>query len=84
MTPEEQKTNLEIQQELDQVINLLENQQISLDSSGENVGLGDVVESILQNFGITEERFKFWFNLKECGCSKRKKFLNKIKLWKKE
>ena len=39
-------------------------------------GLGDVVESVLKKFGITEERFKKWFNLKECNCSKRKKWLN--------
>lgn len=45
-------------------------------------GLGDVVEETLQKFGITEERFKQWFNLKECGCSKRKKWLNGLFKWK--
>lgn len=45
-------------------------------------GLGDVVEAALQKFGITEERFKEWFNLKECGCSARKKWLNGLFSWK--
>jgi hypothetical protein len=82
MNPE-QLQNQQIQQEIDQIIQDLESQKVSLDSPDGEVGLGDVVESILQKFGITEERFKFWFNLKECGCSKRKKYLNKLKLWKK-
>jgi len=45
-------------------------------------GLGDVVEEVLQKFGITEERFKEWFNLKECGCTERKKWLNGLFSWK--
>ena len=45
---------------------------------------GDVVESTLQKFGITEERFKEWFNLSECNCGKRKKFLNNLFSWKKK
>lgn len=45
-------------------------------------GLGDLVEETLQKFGITEERFKEWFNLKECGCTKRKKWLNGLFSWK--
>ena len=83
MTPEEQQQNLQIQKEMDEVIQDLEKERVSLDSPDDSVGLGDVVEGVLQKFGITEERFKLWFNLKECGCSKRKKYLNKLKLWKK-
>ena len=45
-------------------------------------GLGDLVEETLQKFGITEERFKQWFNLKECNCTKRKKWLNGLFKWK--
>ena len=44
----------------------------------DEVGLGDMVEKTLSRMGITEERFKKWFNLKECNCSKRKKWLNKV------
>lgn len=84
MTPEEQQQNLQIQKEMDEVIQNLEKQQVSLDSPDDSVGLGDVVEGVLQKFGITEERFKLWFNLKECECSKRKKYLNKLLSWKKE
>ena len=40
--------------------------------------MGDVVESTFEAFGITEERFKAWFNLKECNCNKRKKWLNNL------
>jgi len=42
-----------------------------------------LVEKTLTQFGITEEKFKYWFNLKECRCSKRKKFLNKLLSWRK-
>ena len=49
----------------------------------EVTGLGDVVEGVLIRFGVTEERFKKWFNLRECNCSKRKQWLNKIFSWKK-
>ena len=41
-------------------------------------GLGDVVEQILTTIGVTEERLKRWFNVKECGCSKRKRMLNEL------
>ena len=41
-------------------------------------GLGDVVEQMLTTIGITEERIKRWFNVKECGCSKRKRMLNEL------
>lgn len=77
MTPEEQQENLKIQKEMDEVIKDLEAQNISLDVV-EETGLGDLVENVLAKFGITEEKFKSWFNLKECGCSKRKKYLNKL------
>lgn len=83
MTPEEHQENLKIQKEMDEVIQDLEKQNISLDTP-EETGLGDLVESALTKFGITEEKFKSWFNLKECGCSKRKKYLNKLLSWKKK
>lgn len=83
MTQEEQQQNLKIAKEIDEVIKDLETQNISLETS-ETVGLGDLVENTLLKFGITEEKFKSWFNLKECGCSKRKKYLNKLLSWKKK
>jgi len=41
-------------------------------------GLGDVVEQMLTSIGITEERIKRWFKVKECGCAKRKRMLNEL------
>ena len=77
--------NNSIRVEMDEAIAKLESMGINPNSHKDNdtTGLGDVVESVLQSFGITEERFKKWFNLKECGCSKRKKYLNNLFSWKK-
>lgn len=74
----------DIRPEINQVISELEKRGIDVNShmSEETKGLGDVVEEVLNKFGITEERFKSWFNLKECGCSKRKKWLNGLFSWK--
>lgn len=75
-----------IQTEMDKVIIELEKRGITNQSwrSNEELerGLGDVVESVLTSFGITEEKFKNWFNLKECNCTKRKKWLNSLFSWK--
>ena len=78
-------SNIDPRPEIDGVIYELEKQGINMNSHNDPdvVGLGDVVESTLKKFGITEERFKEWFNLQECGCSKRKAWLNRIFSWKK-
>lgn len=76
----------DIKKELDQVISELEKNGIKPNSHLDQeqvVGLGDVIENTLKTFGITEERFKEWFNLKECNCSKRKAWLNSVFSWKK-
>jgi hypothetical protein len=65
----------------DEVIQELESKGIKPSDDYEVVGVGDVVESVLTKFGITEERFKSWFNLKECNCTKRKKWLNGLFSW---
>jgi len=74
----------DIRPEINEVISELEKRGINVNShmSEETKGLGDVVEEVLNKFGITEERFKSWFNLKECGCTKRKKWLNGLFSWK--
>jgi hypothetical protein len=74
----------DIRQEMNQVITELENRGINVNShtNPDMKGLGDVVEDVLKTFGVTEERFKQWFGLKECGCSKRKKWLNGLFSWK--
>lgn len=73
----------DIKQEMDQVIQQLESQGVSPNSHVVNnvVGLGDVVEGALKSVGITEERFKEFFNLQECNCSKRKAWLNSLFSW---
>lgn len=75
----------DVRSEMDNVIKALEQQGITKDShtNSDTTGLGDVVENVLQTFGITEDRFKEWFNLKECNCSKRKAWLNNLFSWKK-
>ena len=64
--------------DIDKVIHDLEQQGVDLNNYREMEGLGDLVESALKKVGITEDRFKSWFNLKECNCTKSKKWLNKI------
>ena len=76
--------NNNIKKEMDEVITKLESLGIDPNAhKKDSVGLGDVVESVLQSVGITEERFKNFFNLKECNCSKRKAYLNNLFSWKK-
>ena len=77
--------DLQTKAEMDTVIKDLEAKGVKFDTKEEDMtGLGDVVEATLQKFGITEERFKAWFGLQECNCSKRKKFLNNLFSWKKK
>jgi len=79
------KIKEEIKKEIDNVINELEAKGIGSKTSLEELetrGLGDVIESTLEKFGVTQERFKEWFDLKECNCTKRKKYLNNILSWK--
>ena len=75
----------DIRSEINNAIHQLEQKGLNNNShlSGNTVGLGDAVEGVLKSIGITEERFKEWFNLKECGCSKRKAWLNGLLSWKK-
>jgi len=76
-------TQQDIKNEMDEVINQLEKRGVKFNHGDDMTGLGDVVESVLTNMGITQERFKEWFNLKECNCNKRKKWLNNLFSWKK-
>ena len=77
--------NENIKSQMNQVIKELENRGVGVNSHmlrDDRKWLGDVVEDVLTKFGITEEKFKKWFNLKECNCSKRKKWLNGLFSWK--
>lgn len=74
----------EIRNEMDSVINELKSKGITPTANDQQLtGLGDVVESVLTGLGITQEKFKEWFNLKECNCTERKKWLNNLFSWKK-
>ncbi len=71
-----------IREDMDKVIGELESQGIKPNTNEtEVVGLGDIVEAALTKFGITEERFKQFFGLSECNCTKRKKYLNNLFSW---
>ena len=54
----------QIKDEMDQVIHELEKKGIKYNQGDDMTGLGDVVEGVLTSMGITQERFKQWFNLK--------------------
>jgi hypothetical protein len=80
ITPQQ---NQELKEEMQPVIDDLKKKGVKFNSTESEVtGLGDIVESTLQSFGITEERFKRWFSLNECGCKERKKWLNGLFSWK--
>lgn len=76
--------NDDIKNEMQPVIDELKKRGVTHNSTDVEInGLGDLVEATLQKFGITEERFKYWFNLQECNCAERKKFLNNLFSWRK-
>lgn len=76
--------NEKIKAEMNPVIEELKKQGVNFNTKeNEMTGLGDLVESTLQTFGITEDRFKAWFKLKECNCAARKKWLNNLFSWRK-
>ena len=80
----EDEIEKEIKKEINFVIKDLEEKGIGSRTSLEQLetlGLGDFIELTLEKFGVTQERFKEWFNLKECNCTKRKKYLNNIFSW---
>jgi len=69
---------------MDEVFEELENKGLNntiTDAEIKEKGLGDLVEEILTRWGITEEQFKKWTGLPECGCSDRKKWLNRLLSW---
>ncbi len=75
---------MKIEDELDNIISELESKGITSDIDRvkfQTSGLGNVVESVLNKFGITQERYKQWFNLEECNCTKRKEWLNNFFSW---
>lgn len=81
----DRQTKRAIREEMDGVIELLEAEGVTPETTEDTlIGLGDVVSGALASAGITEERFKQWFGLKECGCTKRKEYLNKLFSWRRK
>jgi len=75
-----QRGSRKLEYELDKAISELKESGLNLDNydQQEHEGLGDLVESVLSKFGITEERIKLLTGLQGCGCEKRKQWLNKV------
>jgi hypothetical protein len=43
--------------------------------------LKQIIDNTLSANGISQERFKEFFSLKECNCTKRKAWLNSLFTW---
>lgn len=72
----------DIKQEMNQVVKELKARGIGANTTEDQVvGLGDMVEGVLNSLGITQERFKALFGLQECDCTERKKYLNNLLSW---
>lgn len=67
---------------IDEVLDHLEKEEnLNLDNYKEKdpEGIGDILERAFMKFGVTEEWIKKAMGTAEdCGCEKRKNFLNKI------
>lgn len=77
----------DLRKDISKVIQDLERQGINKNSyrdPKQTEGLGDIVEATLKRLGITEQRFKDFFGLKECNCTKRKQWLNSLFSWHKK
>lgn len=75
--------NESIRNDVQTLVEELKSQGIKHNSKEhEIVGLGDIIEQTLNKLGITQERFKQLFGLKECNCTERKEFLNNVLSWK--
>jgi predicted flap endonuclease-1-like 5' DNA nuclease len=69
----------DIRQDGQRIVDALSNENVTIDSDLVKIeGLGDLIHATLNKLGITEERFKQVLQLKECNCSARRKFLNKL------
>jgi hypothetical protein len=74
---DEYEKEIQLKEELDALIEDLEEQGFTVDTPEfVVVGFGDMIEATLNKFGITQERFKEFFNIEECNCTKRKEWLN--------
>ena len=68
---------------VDDVMHEVEKHGINAENEEVEEGLGTILANVFSKFGITEKKMEEWSGLGGCGCSKRKKFLNKILPFKK-
>ena len=73
------KKALAERQQLEQVVDNIKEAGVTSENYQENTeGLGDLISNALSKIGVTEETVKKWSGAADCGCDKRKKFLNAI------
>jgi hypothetical protein len=65
-------------QELQEIVNELKKEGVDLSNYQQKDGLGDVLESVLNRMGVTEEKLQAFMGIGGCGCQEVKKFLNTI------
>lgn len=65
-------------QTLDEVVGALAEAGVDPNAKDITIGLGDVISNALNKVGVTPETVQKWFDIKECGCKARQKFLNGV------
>jgi len=83
--PQKGEKMSELRREIDGVISELEKVGVTPNSHIMNniANLKEIIDNTLSASGISKERFKEWFGLKECNCTKRKAWLNSVLSWRK-
>lgn len=74
---QEELARREEEKDLDEAMSEIEDKARDMGEEGVE-GLGDVIENVLTKFGITQERVQKALGTKDCGCNKRKQFLNRL------
>ena len=68
-----------INAQIDEVMKEVEKEGVNLNNyTDKQEGLGDLISNVMSKLGVTEENVQKWSGIGGCGCSARKKFLNKI------
>ena len=65
---------MEKEKDLDMALSEIQSHSQNVDIGG----LGDLVESVFTKFGITSEKIEAALGTEDCGCDKRKQFLNQL------
>ena len=68
-------------EKVDEIVEYLEKEEdIRLDNfhTKDSEGLGDTLQKVFSQFGLTEENIQQALGIRSCGCNKRRQFLNRI------